>query len=135
VITEQRSIGRGLGYEASGFVTKVGQKVTSHRVGDRVIASSSGSFTTRQVISEKLCAKMPDTMSFTEGATMSAVYCTAIYCLLDAGKLKKGQVSSERWLVQIFLILSTQSVLIHSAAGGVGTAAIQIAKMVGAEVC
>jgi NADPH:quinone reductase-like Zn-dependent oxidoreductase/2-polyprenyl-3-methyl-5-hydroxy-6-metoxy-1,4-benzoquinol methylase len=117
VITEPSSIGRGMGYECSGEVITVGSGVTKHRIGDRVIASSSGSFTTSHYVSEQLCAKLPDAMSFEDGATLPAVYCTAIYCLLDTGRLKKGM-----------------SVLIHSAAGGVGIAAIQIAKMVSAEI-
>lgn len=117
VITEESSIGRGLGYEASGIVTKLGPDVKTLNVGDRIIMSSSGSFTTTHHLSEKLCAKMPDGLSFTDGATMSAAYSTAILCLIDAAKLRKGE-----------------SVLIHSATGGVGIAAINIAKMIGAEI-
>jgi len=116
VVAEPYSIGRGMGYECSGIVTAVGSGVRDVQVGDRVTASTSGSFTTSLVVSDTLCAKMPDSMSFEEGASMLAVYCTAIYCLLDAAHLSKGM-----------------SVLIHSAAGGVGMAAIQVAKMVGAE--
>ncbi|VBB84212.1 Putative polyketide synthase [Podospora comata] len=117
IIAEPYSIGRGMGYECSGTVTAVGSSVTEHRVGDRVIASSSGSFTTSLQVSETLCVKMPDTLTFEEGASMLAVYCTVIYCLLDVGRLARGM-----------------SVLIHSATGGVGIAAIEVAKMIGAEI-
>ncbi|KAL2062583.1 hypothetical protein VTL71DRAFT_5655 [Oculimacula yallundae] len=117
VVIEKLSIGRGLGYEGSGTVTKVGQGVKKFKKGDRVIMGGSGSFTSTHQLSEKLCAKIPDGMTFEEGATMSAVYCTAIYCLIDAARLIKGQ-----------------SVLVHAAAGGVGIAAIQLAQMIGAEI-
>lgn len=93
IVAEPYSIGRGMGYECSGTVTAVGSSVTEHRVGDRVIASSSGSFTTSLQVSETLCVKMPDTLTFEEGASMLAVYCTAIYCLLDVGRLARGMVS------------------------------------------
>ena len=93
VIAEPYSIGRGMGYECSGVVTAVGSGVRDHCVGDRVLACSSGSFTSSLRVSETLCAKMPDSMTFEEGATLPAVYCTAIYCLLDAGRLSKGMVS------------------------------------------
>lgn len=82
-----------MGYECSGTVTAVGSGVTEHRVGDRVICSSSGSFTTSLQVSDTLCVKMPDTLTFEEGASMLAVYCTAIYCLLDVGRLARGMVS------------------------------------------
>ncbi|THC90427.1 hypothetical protein EYZ11_010104 [Aspergillus tanneri] len=60
---------------------------------------------------------MPNSLTYEEGATMSAVYCTAIHCLLDVGGLRKGR-----------------SVLVHSASGGVGIAVLYIAHMVGAEI-
>jgi NADPH:quinone reductase-like Zn-dependent oxidoreductase len=79
---------------------------------------------------------MPDSMTFEEGATMSAVYCTAIYCLMDAARLSKGQVRTptETSQSRTTLTVRMQSVLIHSATGGVGIAALQIARMIGAEV-
>lgn len=86
-------------------------------LGDRVITTSSGSLATTQQLDQRLCVKMPNSLTYEEGATMSVVYCTAIHCLLDVGGLRKGR-----------------SVLIHSATGGVGIAALYIAQMVGAEV-
>ncbi len=93
VIAEQYSIGRGMGYECSGVVTAVGSGVRDYLAGDRVLACSSGAFTTSLRVSETLCAKMPEGMTFEEGATLPVVYCTAIYGLLDAGRLSKGMVS------------------------------------------
>ena len=78
---------------------------------------SRGSFASSIITSEKLCEVIPDDLGFEDGATMPCVYATAIYSLIDIGALKRGQ-----------------SVLIHSACGGVGIAAIQIARMLGAEI-
>lgn len=117
VITEKSSIGNGFGYEGSGVVMKVGSSVQKLSVGDRVVVSSSGSLATTVRLDQRLCTKIPDTLSHEEASTMSSAYATAIICLLDLGRLTKGM-----------------SVLIHSAAGGVGIAALHIARMVGAEV-
>lgn len=81
--------GQGLGYENCGIVTKVGNGVTSLKASDRVIGSSSGSFTTRMVLDAKLCTKVLDSMTFAQGATMSTVYCTAMYCLEGIANLDK----------------------------------------------
>ncbi|KAJ3526674.1 hypothetical protein NM208_g11075 [Fusarium decemcellulare] len=107
----------GFGLEATGVVARLGPDVKDLRVGDRVILFSRGSFSTSITTSEKLCEVIPDDLSFEDGATMPCVYATAIYSLIDIGGLKHGQ-----------------SVLIHSACGGVGIAAIQIARMLGAEI-
>ncbi|KAJ4207018.1 hypothetical protein NW759_014016 [Fusarium solani] len=107
----------GFGLEATGVVTRLGPDVKDLRIGDRVILFSRGSFSTSIITSEKLCEVIPDELSFEEGATMPCVYATAIYSLIDIGGLKRGQ-----------------SVLIHSACGGVGIAAIQVARMLGAEI-
>ncbi|KAL7783077.1 hypothetical protein V8C37DRAFT_397515 [Trichoderma ceciliae] len=117
IITDKSGIGRGMGCECAGTVSEIGSKVTKCKIGDRVAVSHSGSFTSSQNVSQYVCAKIPDEMSFEEAAAIPAVYCTAIYGLIDIGRLSKGQ-----------------SVLIHSAAGGVGIAAIQIAKMLGAQI-
>ncbi|KAJ5198035.1 uncharacterized protein N7498_007152 [Penicillium cinerascens] len=117
VITEKSFIGRGLGYEGSGLILEVGTAVNKLSPGDRVIMSSSGSLTTTQKLDQRLCVKILNSLSYEEGATMSVVYCTAIHCLLDIGGLRKGKL-----------------VLIHSASGGVGMAALYIARMVGAEI-
>ncbi|TVY85232.1 Highly reducing polyketide synthase FUM1 [Lachnellula suecica] len=109
--------GGGLGCECSGIVTKVGSEAKNLQVGDRIISIANGSFATTLTTSEKLCTKMSDDLSFVEGATIPCVYGTVIYSLIDLARLHKDQ-----------------TVLIHSACGGVGIAAIQIAKMIGAEI-
>lgn len=92
--------------------------MTALEVGDRVMSSScGGTFTTAICLDHRLCIRIPDKLSFVEAATMPVVVCTSIYGLLEAGKLKKGD-----------------SVLIHSATGGVGLAAMHIAQKIGATV-
>ncbi|RFU77059.1 polyketide synthase [Trichoderma arundinaceum] len=117
IITDKIGIGRGMGCECAGIISEIGSKVTKYKVGDRVALSHSGSFITSQNVSQYVCAKIPDEMTFEEAAAIPATYCTAIYGLIDAGRLSKGK-----------------SVLIQSATGGVGIAAIQIARMLGAEI-
>jgi NADPH:quinone reductase-like Zn-dependent oxidoreductase len=107
----------GLGLEGSGVITRTAPGVDNLRVGDRVMISNGGCLVTTMVTSAKLCAKIPDDLSFEDAATMPCVYSTVIHSLVNVGGLESGQ-----------------SVLIHSACGGVGIAAIQICRMLGAEV-
>ena len=86
-------------------------------MGDRILGMAAGSFATRLVALEELCSTIPDDLSFVDAATMSSVYDTVVHSLLDLARLEKGQ-----------------TVLIHSACGGVGLSAIQICHMIGAEV-
>ncbi|KAF2113891.1 polyketide synthase 1 [Lophiotrema nucula] len=117
VVTEKSAIGRGFGFEGSGIVAAVGAGVSTCSVGDRVLFCCSGSFATRTVIDERLACVMPDTLTFEEAATIPTVYGTAIHCLVTAGHLRQGE-----------------SILIHAATGGVGIAALYIARMIGAEI-
>ncbi|TVY41639.1 Highly reducing polyketide synthase [Lachnellula subtilissima] len=105
------------GYEAAGIVRRVGANVTKLCVGDRAVLMGMETFSTVVTAPEMLYEQLPDGMSFVEGASMPLVFTTAIYSLIDVGRLSRGQ-----------------SVLIHSGCGGVGLAAIQIAQMLGAEV-
>lgn len=137
VVAEPAAIGRGLGLEGSGIITAVGSNITKHKVGDRVVLSRSGSLSSSVQILGRLCEKIPDDMTFEQAATLPVVYSTVIFGLLDKAGLTKGMVSSNHdgegcddTDDKIF----EQSILIHSAAGGVGIAAIQIAQMVGAAV-
>ncbi|KAL0935770.1 KR domain-containing protein [Colletotrichum truncatum] len=107
----------GFGLEASGVVSAVGPDVKHLRAGDRVFLLNRGSFSTSITIPEELCEKIPDGLSLEDAATMPCVYATAIYSLFNIGRLQRGQ-----------------SVLIHSACGGVGIAAIQLARMAGAVI-
>lgn len=107
----------GLGLEMAGIIRDVGPDAEGLAVGDRVFVFGSGCFSTHLITSRKYCAKIPDSLSFEDAATMPCVYSTALHALLDIGRLEAGQ-----------------TVLIHSACGGVGLAAIQVSKMVGAEI-
>lgn len=106
-----------LGWECSGVVAAVAADVTKFRPGQRVAVYGTGSLANRiQTTCERVHA-IPDSMSFDEAATVPVAYMTALYALYDLAQLRKGQ-----------------RVLIHSATGGVGIAAIQLARHVGAEV-
>lgn len=106
-----------LGYEGAGIVRRTGPDVKKFCVGDRVLFYGKNTFSGSVTATEMLFEKLPDDLTFTDGASMPMVFVTAIYSLITIGRLERGQ-----------------SVLIHSACGGVGLAAIQIARMVGAEV-
>lgn len=108
---------RTLGLECAGIVTSVGPGVKDLTVGDRVMSMTQGSFATVVRTSENLCVKMPDDVDFSAGATMPCAFGTVIHSLVDTARLQKGQ-----------------TILIHSACGAVGMAAVQVAQMIGAEV-
>lgn len=106
-----------LGHEGAGIITRVGSQVTSCRAGDRVVVHTKGAFGNRCRVPKENVFLLPDSISFEEGATMSVVFFTAVYSLLEMAHVRRGQ-----------------SVLIHSAAGGVGLASIQLCRHLGAEV-
>ena len=107
-----------VGYEVSGVVDQVGAKVSGFSVGDRVLAMPKfGGYTDTLVISAQQAFRMPDKMTFEEGAALPVVYLTAHHMMLYVGTLPRGS-----------------RVLIHSAAGGVGLAAIDLAKANGCEI-
>ena len=108
---------REIGLEASGVISEVGPGVSKFSVGDRVMYMSSGCFTSSLIVPQTLVVKMDDSISFEEGAGLPCVYATATMALADKANLRPGQ-----------------TILIHSACGGVGLAAIQISQMLGAEV-
>ncbi|GKT53257.1 polyketide synthase [Colletotrichum tofieldiae] len=108
-----------LGCEAAGIVTAVGASVSRVCVGDRVMlfAPQAGCFSTSVRIPDVLCTRIPDEMSFEDAAGMPCVFATVLRALVDKARLGPGR-----------------TVLVHSAAGGVGLAAVQIARWLGAEV-
>ncbi|KAI1128529.1 hypothetical protein F5Y10DRAFT_265029 [Nemania abortiva] len=116
-VVELRSRNPTLGCEAAGVIRRVGPNAKKFRVGDRVLLLGMRTFSTVLTLSELLCEKLPSDISFTEGASMPVVFATAIQSLINVAHLEKDQ-----------------SVLIHSGCGGVGLAAIQIARMIGAQV-
>jgi acyl transferase domain-containing protein/NADPH:quinone reductase-like Zn-dependent oxidoreductase len=109
--------GNDLGNECSGTIVEVGPGVTDFKPGDRVFAVTSYCFSNKVITTQDLVAKIPDSMSMEGAGTMGTVFTTAIYALRHMRRLSKGQ-----------------SVLIHSACGAVGIAAIQLAQMVGAKI-
>ncbi|KAI8168048.1 Polyketide synthase [Colletotrichum sp. SAR 10_70] len=113
------SSSEGLGCEASGVVTATGSSVTNLRVGDRVVvfAPQAACFSTDVQAPAQLCVRIPDSLSFADAAGMPCIFITVLRALVEKAGLRAGQ-----------------SVLIHSAAGGVGIAAMQIARWIGAKV-
>lgn len=106
-----------LGNECSGVITAVGVDVTDLRVGDEVIAMVDRSFATWVIAPAALTVHKPPCMSFAEAATIPVTFLTAEYALKHLGGMKKGD-----------------RVLIHAVTGGVGMAALQLARRAGAEV-
>jgi NADPH:quinone reductase-like Zn-dependent oxidoreductase len=107
-----------VGYEVAGEVESVGDRVESVRPGDRVLAGTRFNGQAELVtVPESMVYELPERLSFEEGAAFPVNYATAQAGLVVMGGLKTGE-----------------RVLIHAAAGGVGIAATQIAKRVGAEV-
>lgn len=106
------------GGEAAGVVTAVGAGVTTVKIGDRVAVSVlNGGFAERIVVPEMATTKLPDEVSFEVGAATLLTYATTLYALVDRAALQKGE-----------------TLLVLGAAGGVGTAAIELGKLLGARV-
>lgn len=104
-----------IGHEASGIVIAVGSDATQHfQLGDRVVVSGEGMHATKIRSDHRLAVKIPSSMTFEEAAVLPTVHATAYHALVNVAKLRSGQ-----------------SVLIHAAAGGVGQAALQLAKHLG----
>lgn len=109
-----------LGFDLGGVVTRVGADVTDHRVGDRVGGFSgfaNGSWGTFVTCDARLVTTLPSGMTAGQAAAAATAYGTAWYGLYEL-----AGISAE------------DKVLIHSGTGGVGQAAIAIARMVGAEI-
>ncbi len=108
---------RSFGDECAGVVRCVGADVKEFRAGDEVVAISAHGFGNRVRVPAVLAAKKPANLTFEQSATIPIAFLTADYCLNDVARLDRGE-----------------SVLVHAAAGGVGQAAIQVARRIGAEV-
>lgn len=80
------------GYEAAGVVRRVSPKVTKLSVGDRVVVFGRDAFSTTMTCPEIPCEKLPDSISFVEGACIGTIFLTAVYGLSDLGHLSRGQV-------------------------------------------
>jgi amino acid adenylation domain-containing protein len=107
----------GLGVECAGVVISCGEGVDGVHPGDEVIAFASGAHGSRVTARAHLVVPKPPTMSFAEGASVVNAFVTARYALRHVARLEEGD-----------------RVLIHSASGGVGLAAIQMCRAAGAEI-
>ncbi len=108
----------GLGTDFAGVVTAVGPDVTAHRVGDRVGGlSAGGCWSTFLTVDAAAAVALPAGISDEQAAAVTTAYATAYYGLHHLARVTKGD-----------------RVLIHSATGGVGQAAMAIAKAAGAEI-
>ncbi|HOA93578.1 MAG TPA: NADPH:quinone oxidoreductase family protein [Quisquiliibacterium sp.] len=106
------------GAELAGVVSAVGEGVTNTRVGDRVIASTGwGAFAEKVKAQAKKVIPIPDGVGFDTAAAFILTYGTSYHALVDRGTLKAGE-----------------TLLVLGAAGGVGLAAIEIGKALGARV-
>jgi len=114
-----RRLGMVPGTDVSGTIDTLGEGVVGWKVGDAVLgfARQSGSYAEYAVISVTNLARKPKSMTFEEAAGVPIAAETAYRSLHEAGKISAGQ-----------------TVLIHGAAGGVGSSAVQIAKAAGARV-
>ncbi|MFD5703209.1 SDR family NAD(P)-dependent oxidoreductase, partial [Streptomyces lasiicapitis] len=106
-----------MGTEGAGVVVEVGAEVTDLAVGDRVLGLLEAAFGPLAVADARMVARMPEGWSFAQAASVPTVFLTAYYALRDLAGLEAGE-----------------SVLVHAAAGGVGMAAVQLARHFGAEV-
>ncbi|MFF1902835.1 type I polyketide synthase [Kitasatospora sp. NPDC058218] len=106
-----------MGSEGAGVVTEVGSAVTAVSVGQRVFGVFERSLGPVVVADERMVRPMPESWSFAQAAGVPITYITAYQCLVEIGRVQPGE-----------------SVLIHTATGGVGTAAIQLCRFLGAEV-
>ncbi|NRN71450.1 Polyketide synthase subunit [Kibdelosporangium sp. 4NS15] len=107
----------GIGSEGAGIVLEVGSAVHDITPGDKVMGMFGGALGPFAVADHRTIVRMPQGWSFTRAASVPVVFLTAYYALVDLAGLRPGE-----------------SVLVHAAAGGVGTAAVQLARHLGAEV-
>ena len=108
-----------VGHDCAGIVARLGPETEQSglKVGDRVCGIAQGRFASSSWAYWTGVAKLPDEMTWEDGAAIPVAYTTAYHCLVRMAGLQKGE-----------------SVLIHAAAGGVGQAAIVVAQHIGAEM-
>ena len=105
------------GSEVAGTVDSVGDGVETPRIGDRVMVMTAHGFAQYTLAPAAACRRLPGNASFAQGAAFPLNYLTALHGLADRGAIKPGE-----------------TLLVFGAAGGVGTAAVQIGKALGARV-
>ncbi|CAL8141202.1 unnamed protein product [Orchesella dallaii] len=108
-----------IGLDYSGVVSSVGSEVTRWKVGDRVFGCcwEDSTITSHLFLDPDFVMPIPNNVTFSEAATLPAVFLTAWHCMVNVANLRPGQ-----------------SILVHAASGGVGLIAIQIAKLLGVTV-
>ncbi|WP_169332695.1 type I polyketide synthase [Nocardia araoensis] len=107
-----------MGSECAGRVTAVGAGVEQFAVGDRVVALAADSFARHVTVNQGMVARLPDDLSFADGATVPYAFTAAWHALFDLGGLRAGD-----------------RVLVHGSADGIGMAVVQLAAHAGAQVC
>ncbi|KAI0100021.1 putative polyketide synthase [Nemania sp. FL0031] len=107
----------GIGSDVAGIVTRLGRRCQGLQIGDRVLACRMNSFRSLVRCPRTHVVKIPDSLSLTDAASLPTTFVTAWQCLNERAHLRAGE-----------------TVLIHSAAGGTGQAAVQVAQYLGATI-
>jgi NADPH2:quinone reductase len=106
------------GMEAAGDIIEVDGAANGVAVGDRVIVKlRHGGYSEEAIVSPSQLTPLPSTFDYAEGATFLAAHGTAYHALVDRGRIQRGEV-----------------LLVHGAGGGVGLAAVELGKLLGASV-
>ncbi len=106
------------GGESAGIISEVASDVSNFKIGDKVFAmTGTGAFAEKVLAHEASVMHIPDSMSFEEAAALSMTYGTSLYALKQRAKLKSGE-----------------TLLVLGSAGGVGLAAVELGKSIGARV-
>src|SRR5580693_5574114 len=104
------------GLELAGEVDAVGEGVTAVKIGDRVFGlAGGGTYAEHVVVHARTLVRMPEALTFAEGAAIPEAFVTAYDAMVVQARLAAGE-----------------TVLVHAAGSGVGTAAVQIARVIGA---
>jgi phthiocerol/phenolphthiocerol synthesis type-I polyketide synthase C len=109
--------GPTLGLECAGHIVASGENVETLKPGDAVVAITGGAFATHVTVDSRMVARVPEGLALEAAVTIPVAFLTAYYALVSCAGVKRGE-----W------------VLIHGGAGGVGLAALQIARWRGARV-
>ena len=106
------------GGESAGIISEVGEEVTKFKVGDKVFAmTGTGAFAEKILAHEASCTLIPDSMNYDSAAALSMTYGTSLYALKQRANIQPGE-----------------TLLVLGASGGVGIAAIELGKAMGAKV-
>ncbi|MET3855988.1 phthiocerol/phenolphthiocerol synthesis type-I polyketide synthase C [Rhizobium sp. OAE497] len=109
--------GATIGMEFAGRVVALGAGVSGLSVGDKVMGIGPAAFSTHVRVRQDGVIRLPERMNTVAAATVPVAFLTAYYAMVELGRIQPGE-----------------TILIHGAAGGVGLAAVQIAKLKGAKI-